>query len=71
MKNRVRAVLLSILMLVAAAGSLSAHDFFFRLDNYFVAPQSTVKVRALNGTFSSSENSITRDRLRDLSVVSP
>ena len=71
MKNRVRSISLSFVMLLAAAGTLSAHDFFFRLDDYFVSPQSTVKVRALNGTFSSSENSITRDRLRDLSVVSP
>ncbi|MEO5903564.1 MAG: DUF4198 domain-containing protein, partial [Gemmatimonadaceae bacterium] len=29
------------------------------------------RLHALNGTFSTSENSITRDRLRDLSVVGP
>ena len=57
------------LIFVAATG-LQAHDFFFRLDTFFVAPNSTVRVRALNGTFSKSENSITTDRLRDLSVVS-
>ena len=70
MKNRVRIATLALSMMVLAAGSLSAHDFFFRLDDYFVKPESTIKVRALNGTFSSSENSITRDRLSDLSVVS-
>jgi hypothetical protein len=70
MKNRIRAVSLALMMIVFAAGSLSAHDFFFRLDDYFVKPESTLKVRALNGTFSSSENSVTRDRLRDLSIVS-
>ena len=70
MRNHVRAVSLAAIMIMLAAGSLSAHDFFFRLDDYFVKPESTIKVRALNGTFSSSENSITRDRLRDLSVVS-
>jgi hypothetical protein len=70
MKNRARAASLSLIMVLLAAGSLSAHDFFFRLDDYFVKPESTIKVRALNGTFSSSENSITRDRLSDLSVVS-
>ncbi|MEO8576009.1 MAG: DUF4198 domain-containing protein [Gemmatimonadales bacterium] len=53
-----------------AATALQAHDFFFRLDSFFVAPNSTVRIRALNGTFSSSENSVTTDRLRDLSVVS-
>jgi hypothetical protein len=70
MRNRARAVSLALVMIMLAAGSLSAHDFFFRLDDYFVKPGTTIKVHALNGTFSSSENSITRDRLRDLSVVS-
>ncbi len=51
--------------------SLQAHDFFFRADSFFVPPQSVVHLRALNGTFSKSENSITRDRLRDLSIVGP
>ena len=58
-------------LVFVSATALQAHDFFFRLDTFFVAPNSTVRVRALNGTFSSSENSITTDRLRDLSVVSP
>ena len=57
--------------LLATASSLYAHDFFFRLDSFFVTPGSTARIKALNGTFSVSENSITRDRLRDLSVVSP
>ena len=70
MRKTVRATSIAVIMTMVAAGSLSAHDFFFRLDDYFVKPASTVKIRALNGTFSSSENSITRDRLRDLSVVS-
>ena len=38
---------------------------------FFVAPESDARVRVLNGTFEKSENSITRDRLRDLSVVGP
>src|SRR5688572_28956263 len=58
-------------LVFAAATALHAHDFFFRLDSFFVAPNSTVRIRALNGTFSKSENSITHDRLRDLSMVSP
>jgi hypothetical protein len=71
MKARARGLLISLLLLMGAAGTLSAHDFFFRLDDFFVSPGATLRLRALNGTFSSSENSITRDRLRDLSVVSP
>jgi len=53
-----------------AVSAAYAHDFFFRADSFLVAPNSIVRLRALNGTFSQSENSVTRDRLRDLSVVS-
>jgi len=68
MKKRV-AVLSVVFLLVA--GVLEAHDLFLRLDSFFVRPASTVQIRVLNGTFSKSENAITRDRLRDLSVVGP
>jgi uncharacterized protein DUF4198 len=61
----------AIVALGITAASLQAHDFFFRTDSFFVAPGAVVHLRALNGTFSKSENSITRDRLRDLSVVGP
>lgn len=58
-------------LLFVVTTSLPAHDFFFRPQSFLASPGATVLVRALNGTFSKSENSITRDRLRDLSVVSP
>ena len=61
----------AVFLLLVTASTLYAHDFFFRMDSYFVPPNSTARIRALNGTFSSSENSITRDRIRDLTVVSP
>ncbi len=63
--------IIGVIGVAATATVLHAHDFFFRTDSYFVQPNATIKVRALNGTFSKSENSITRDRLRDLSVVGP
>jgi hypothetical protein len=69
--KRGRTLTLALTILVATAASLNAHDLFFRLGDFFAAPGSTLTVRALNGTFSSSENSVSRDRLRDLSVVSP
>lgn len=69
--KRGRSFFLTFTLLAATAGSLGAHDLFFRLDDFFVSPGATLKVRALNGTFSSSENSVMRDRLRDLSVASP
>lgn len=61
-----------ILGLIAGGGSLLlAHDMFLKPDQFFVAPNTEVLVRLLNGTFSQSENSIERVRLVDVSVVSP
>ena len=68
MKNRV-VVLTAALLLIATA--LSAHDLFLRLDSFFIRPESVAVIKVLNGTFSKSENAITRDRLRDISVVGP
>jgi uncharacterized GH25 family protein len=65
-----RSVILAVAALIGSAATLQAHDFFFRPDTFFVSPGATLVLRALNGTFSKSENSITRDRLQDLSVVS-
>ena len=50
---------------------LLAHDMFLKPADFFVQPNSTLLVRLLNGNFSNSENSITRDRLADISMVSP
>lgn len=61
----------TVLLLLLTAGVLAAHDLFLKLDNYFVAPGATLAVRVLNGTFSSSENSVAANRLRELSVVGP
>ena len=66
-----RAPALVIALLAGTASLLEAHDLFFRTDSFRVPAGSTVVLRALNGTFSLSENSVSRDRLRDLSVVSP
>lgn len=66
-----RRLIVVSLALVVAAASLAAHDLFFRLDSYFVAPGASVVVPVLSGTFSRSENAIARDRLADLSLVSP
>lgn len=62
---------LAALMLLLTATALDAHDLFLRLDSFFVRPESTVSVRVLNGTFSSSENAVARNRLSDISVVGP
>ncbi len=59
-----------VALVFVVATALQAHDLFLRLDSFYAAPNSIVRIRALNGTFSKSENSVTSDRLRDLSVVS-
>jgi len=68
MKRRI--VIATVLLLVTSA-SLAAHDLFLRPDSFFVAPDATISVRVLNGTFSKSENAVARERLRDISVVTP
>lgn len=62
---------LAALILLLAATALEAHDLFLRLDTFFVRPESTARIRVLNGTFSSSENAVARNRLADISVVGP
>ena len=64
-----RRLLLPAILLFVCAGTVAAHDLFLRAHNYFVAPDTDVRLDVLNGTFSKSENSVTRDRLRDLSIV--
>lgn len=66
---RVAAGAVAIVLLTATAAA--AHDMFAKPERFFVAPNSDVLVRVLNGTFSTSENSIARPRVRDVSVVSP
>jgi uncharacterized GH25 family protein len=61
----------SILLLVATVSTLGAHDLFLKPDSYFVAPGSTLLLRVFNGTFTTSDASVARDRIRDLSVVGP
>jgi uncharacterized GH25 family protein len=65
-----RRLLVPILLLITA-GTVAAHDLFLRAESYFLAPGGTVRLHVLNGTFSKSENAVTKDRLRDLSIVNP
>jgi uncharacterized GH25 family protein len=66
-----RTIVLTTLLLLVAVGGLAAHDLFLKLDSYFVAPGASLTVRVLNGTFSKSEKAVAKDRLRDISVVTP
>jgi uncharacterized GH25 family protein len=66
-----RCLLIVILLVAGAVGSLAAHDLFLTLDTHFVPPDTPVRLRLLNGTFTKSENSVTKNRVEDISVVGP
>jgi uncharacterized GH25 family protein len=67
---RAQRLLIPVLML-GLASTLAAHDLFLKLADYLVAPNSAIRVTALNGTFTTSENSIDRSRIADVSLVGP
>jgi len=48
---------------------LAAHDLFIKMDTYFLAPDTPLRVPIINGTFLQSENSITPERVGDVSLV--
>ena len=54
-----------------SASSLAAHDLFLKMATYFLPPQTPVKVLLLNGTFTKSEGTVARNRIADLSLVTP
>jgi len=65
------APVIAVVLVLMPSGALLAHDMFWRLTSYFVAPSTAVRMPVLNGTFSKSENAIEWARVADLSVVSP
>ncbi len=68
---KARTIALAVLLLAVAAASLSAHDMFIKLDNYFLAPGDTIQVPVLNGTFAKSENGIEFERVREVALLGP
>lgn len=64
-----RRVLFLTTLLLAVASLALAHDLFLKLDTYFLAPHTSVRVTAINGTFTKSEGYVTPDRLADVSLV--
>ncbi len=66
-----RASLLALVLLLAVAGTLAAHDLFIKPASFFLAPNTSSQAYIVNGTFTRSENAVAYDRVRDLSVVGP
>jgi hypothetical protein len=50
---------------------LDAHDLFLKPEAFFLAPNTELRLRVLNGTFTTSEAGVTRERLRDLRLAGP
>jgi uncharacterized GH25 family protein len=69
MRRRTLAVLASVLFLAVSTAVAAAHDLFIKMDSYFLHPSTPVEIPIINGTFELSENSITVDRVADVSLV--
>lgn len=54
---------------VATVAVAAAHDLFIKMESYHLSPRSEVRIPIINGTFQLSENSITMDRVADVSLV--
>ncbi len=62
---------ITLALLLVFVTALAAHDLFLKPIAFFLAPNSASHVLIVNGTFTRSENSITWDRVRDVSVAGP
>ncbi len=61
-----------LFVVVLCLGTVSqAHTLFLKLDSFFIDPESPAEIRLVNGTFDRSENTITRDRMTDVSIIDP
>src|SRR5262245_48927236 len=61
----------SVASLICLIASAAAHDLFLKFDSFFLEPNAKATVRLMNGYFNRSENAVARDRMRDVSVVTP
>lgn len=72
MSPKVRvAAFASAFAIFAGVTAARAHDLFFRAPRYVLAPGEGVVVDVLSGSFSRSENAISRDRLAELVLAGP
>jgi hypothetical protein len=69
-RSRASATIAVALVAGLAARSLGAHDFFLRATAFDVPRDTTITLTAYNGTFTSSANVVTPDRLVRLDAAS-
>jgi len=56
--------------LLLAFTLLCSHNLYLKMETYFLEPNQEATLNLYNGTFETSENIITRDRMLDASIVS-
>jgi uncharacterized GH25 family protein len=66
---RRQAYVVAALIVSVSVSPVSAHEMFLKPQNSLQEPGSDQVIRLINGTFDKSENSITRDRMSDVSIV--
>lgn len=66
-----RTLIITGVLIAGAVTAAAAHDMFLRPTRHLAPENAEVRIRVLNGTFVRSENAIARNRIADLSVVSP
>lgn len=66
MKNYANIFLALIVVVIC-----SSHELFLKTDAYFLSPGQASELYLFNGTFDKSENTITRDRITDATIVGP
>lgn len=62
---------LAAAMLWIAAGALSAHELFLRLESFFLAPNAHATIDLRYGEFILSDSMLAPDRLADVRLVGP
>ncbi len=62
---------LLLALLAVPAATLLAHDLFLRPEDFYVAPGAPIRAWLLNGSFTKSENAVTRDRVLSIALAGP
>lgn len=57
------------ILFISAFILLCSHNLYLKLESYFLTPNQEVTLNLFNGSFEKSENTITRDRILDASII--
>ena len=69
MKPTTKTLTATVALLALSTAVATAHDLFIKMETYHLPPSTAVQVPIINGTFEVSENSITPDRVGEVSIV--